>query len=122
MSRIRPDSSRDGLVFLEAAATTVVDRAISGLLRLECDNESLHLPELAVRQIARLVHAEFDSSALVGGIEPVDGVLVLEPDLHAVVHLLDGAVALAECSDVVVEFLIAADACPSHSSRGEQRK
>ena len=95
----------DGSVFLEAAAATVVVvGAISGLLGLEWDNKSLHLLELVIGEIARLVHAKGDSGASVGCVEAVDGLFVVEPDLHAVVHLLDSAVVFAELSNVVLEF------------------
>ena len=95
----------DGSVLLEAAAASVaVVGAISGFLGLEWDNKSLHLSELGVGEIARLVHAECDSGASVFCVEAVDGVFVCEPDLHAVVHLLDSAVVFAELSNEVLEL------------------
>ena len=110
----------DGSVLIEAAAATVVG-AIGGLRGIEWDNESLHLLELGIGEIARLVHAEGDSGANVRGIEVVDGSFVLEPDLHAVVHLLDGAVVFAEVSNEVLELCSAArvEALSGHDSCGE---
>ena len=58
----------DGFVFLEAAATAdVVAGVISGLLGhcLPWDNKSLHLLELAIGEIACLVHGEGHSGASV---------------------------------------------------------